>query len=197
MAEKEKTKEIKKEKQEKSERKVSQENKGLSGKEELEDELEEESLPESFGNFLQSRFAPIFIPSSQSSAERRTIEEDVADAPARQRTKREEDGEKKAEYRIATAYDASTSYSSAQYQMAEYEQRVSPLRQEMARTGILIRQDEFKDIKPTVEMEEWHELRSARQAGAGRAEEPVMHAEVMQRETKLPFEEKKYRGRRI
>jgi hypothetical protein len=148
---------------------------------ETEESLEEEAENEEDGGFEFPEFvAKAITPILQSTSETQTLERELEKTPA-----------------ATTETAEQTSYESSVYNMPEYsyEKGAAPERKGMQHTGMLIRQDEIREIKPRAEMEEWHELKGGgQQTGARHA---VVEAGTLDREMKLPFEDKrKYRKMR-
>lgn len=147
--------------------------------EHLEEEVQENEDFESTNDLsVSSRTAPVLQSDSNSN---QTIEEQVRNTPTPNAT-------------AATQ----VSYEKSVYNMPEYtyDKEAAPATKQLKQTGFFIRPDQTREVKPHVEMEDWHEVRGMDRR-QGYPDEAVTRVQRLDREESMPFEQKKYKPRNL
>jgi len=151
----------------------------------LEGEVEfVEEVREGFNNFSASvssptSTAPVLQPTVETGTEE-TIEETLENTPTTPLGETE----------------TRELYESSVYNMPEYsyEKEAFPVRREMEERKIIVRGEDINEMKrPVTAIEEWPELRQARETQKRRVSDTVVGTEEINRELKLPWEYKEKR----
>jgi len=148
----------------------------------LEEEIEEEKFEE-----FERR--PNFFPGIVEQERREAPLEQVArTAPPVESEEKKEDNVKYGV--VSAAYAQTGEYISSKY--AAYE--AAPTIREMERRGFMIQQHEVGQVRPRAEVRRWHEL----QETPNKMDDAVMEVTPLDKETRMPFEEKrKYRNKPV
>lgn len=153
----------------------------------LEEEIEEE-------NFEEFETNPNFIPAPRiiesQPAKEAPLEQVAMTAPPVAEEEKKDDAVK---YGVASATYTSGGGEYAASKYANYE--AAPAIREMERRGLMIQQHEVGQVRPRTEIRDWHELQETQTT---RDRDAVMEATPLDKETHLPFEEKrKYRNKPV